>query len=110
MTPEKLLEIFSIDGSSGGGAMFRALVWLMIDGRDAEYPVPGMGAAAAIAEICKHEHMPRPAVYFRMKKALLPIFNADSAVFEALGLKPQSTSVGLAKEIIRTIKRGDENG
>lgn len=107
MTPEALLELFSVSTRSKGGAMFCALVWLMIDGKDG---TPGMDAPHAVAQLCKAAHMPRPAVYSIMKKALAPVFEAAPETLKALGLRPQSSTVGLAHEIIRSIKGGEADG
>lgn len=97
--------MFSIDSEAGGGAMFCALVWSMIDGKDG---TPGEDVPHAMAGICRAAHMPRPAVYSRMKRALAPVFDAELGTLEALGLKHQTTTVGLAREIIKSIKKGGE--
>ena len=107
MSPEELLEMFQIDYNDGsGGTMFCLLVYLMIDGVDPDHRDPGMDGPHAIAEICKAAFLPRPAVYARMKKALAPIFEAEPETLQALGIRPQKTTVGLAREVIRSMKGG----
>lgn len=97
MTPEELYDLFSINPDCKGALMFTVLVYDLSGGMD---------GPRALAHLCKLAHMPRPAVYSRMKQALAPVFEADAATLKALGLRPVETSVGLARELIRTMKGG----
>ena len=100
MKPEELLDLFSVDKMEDGGVMFRAYTWNLWKGMDGPH---------AIAEVCKVVHMPRPAVYARMKKALAPVFEADPETLKALGLRPQKTTVGLARELVKSMPGGMEH-
>lgn len=106
MTPEKLLELFSINQNTKGALMFIALVYSMCDGGTLSSPSPGLDGPHAIAELCKVAHMPRPAVYSIIKRTLAPVFEADAATLRALGLEPQTSTIGLAREIIRSMEGG----
>lgn len=97
MTPEELYEIFSIDPNCKGALMFTVLVYDLAGGMD---------GPRALGHLCTLAHMPRPAVYSRMKRALAPVFEAQPETLEALGLCYQSTTVGLARELIRSMGRG----
>lgn len=95
MKPEELFELFSIDENSPGALMFRVLVYDIAGGMD---------GPRALADLCRLARMPRQAVYARMKRALAPVFEASPETLQALGLKPQNSTVGLARELLRSME------
>ena len=101
MKPEELYELFSIEQNSKGAIMFTVLFYVLAGGMD---------GPRALAHLCKLARMPRPAVYSRMKQALAPVFDADAATLKALGLRPQQTTLGLARELIRSMNGGEADG
>ena len=103
-TPENVLELAGIELDSRPGILWRSLVWKMMD---------GMTVAEAVNDTARQQHMPRAAVYAAMKRALAPVFGAMASApdeWRARGLEPQSSTVGLAREIVRSMREGDNNG
>lgn len=94
VTPEDVLELWSIDRSTRGARLWLSYAWLIAD---------GMSAAAAVAAVCAEEHLPRPAVYGSMKRALRPVFDMPPDIWRALGLRQQKTVAGLAKEVAKSM-------
>ena len=96
ITPEDMLDLFSIDRARRGAALWVSYAWRICDGE---------GAAAAVAEVCAEAHMPRAAVYSLMRRTLAPVFSMEPRLWAALGLRPQTTTAGLAREIAANLRR-----
>ena len=103
VTPENICELCGIELDSMPGILFRSVCWKIVD---------GMSTADAVNDTARQQHMPRVAVYTTMKKALMPVLDAMATSPEkwrAMGLEPQSSTAGLAREIARHI-RGEDYG
>lgn len=101
VTPENICELCSLELDSMPAILFRSVCWKIVD---------GMSTADAVNDTARQQHMPRVAVYATMKKALQPVLNAMAAKpqeWRAMGLEPQTSTAGLAREIARQIRRED---
>lgn len=101
ITPEGVLDLFGIDKEEGGGLLFRGLCWKLYD---------GMGAAAAVADLCRFAHLPRAAVYGQMKRALAPVReNPDwLETLQRLGVEPVENTVEFARLIAQAMEGAGE--
>ena len=95
--PELFLECFGVDTADRF-----AMSWVSL----CVATYTGTPQPQTVAELCRAVHMPRPALYVRMKKVLAPVFEyGDEHTMKLFGMHPCETVTELARNMAEVMKR-----